>query len=80
VRVRRAEERARALLADRKANDYQEAPKPKAAPLQGLSDEDKEIEEAKIAAEAAGGSTDADESSVADAPESAVNMPRRVKR
>ena len=35
VRVRRAEARARALLADRKANNYADAPKPPPAPLQG---------------------------------------------
>ncbi len=46
VRVRRAEARARDLLASRQANGFKAAPKPKAAPLQGLSDEEKEAAEA----------------------------------
>ncbi len=50
VRVRRAEARARDLLSSRKANGFKAAPAPKAAPLQGLSDEDKEAAEAEIAA------------------------------
>lgn len=39
VRVRRAETRARELLARRKANDYRDAPKPPPAPLQGVKEE-----------------------------------------
>jgi flagellar biosynthesis GTPase FlhF len=52
VRIRRAETRAREMLSSRKANGFKAAPKPKAAPLQGLSDEDKEAAEAEIAANA----------------------------
>ena len=74
VRVRRAEERARALLAERKANNYKAAPPPKAAPLQGLSDADQQSEDAEIAADDQDATTD-------DAPKLApTNMPRRVKR
>ncbi len=51
VRVRRAEARARDLLASRQANGFKAAPKPKAAPLQGLTDEEKEAAEAEIAAD-----------------------------
>ncbi|WP_373635474.1 hypothetical protein [Yoonia sp. SS1-5] len=47
VRVRRAEARARDILGRRKENGYKEAPKPKAAPLQGLP-EDTEEEASEI--------------------------------
>ena len=39
IRVRRAEARARELLSQRKSNNYEEGPKPKAAPLQGVKEE-----------------------------------------
>lgn len=39
VRVRRAEARARGILAQRQATNYAEAPKPPPAPLQGLTEE-----------------------------------------
>ncbi len=52
VRIRRAEARARDMLSSRKANGFKAAPKPKAAPLQGLSDEDKAAAEAEVAANA----------------------------
>lgn len=75
IRVRRAEARARELLALRKANDYQDGPKPKAAPLQGLSDEDKEAAEAAIAEEAAA------QQAAPEEPQAVPGMmPRRVKR
>ena len=91
VRVRRAEERARAMLDSRKANGFKEAPKPKAAPLQGLSEEDKEREEAKIAEEAAAKQAEPAaapeptaetkaEAPAPAAPEPNVSMPRRIKR
>jgi hypothetical protein len=75
IRVRRAEARARELLALRKANDYQDGPKPKAAPLQGLSDEDKEAAEAAIAEDAAA------QQAAPEEPQAVPGMmPRRVKR
>jgi hypothetical protein len=86
VRVRRAEERARALLAERKANNYQDAPKPKAAPLQGLSDEEKEAQEkAQLDEDVAdlwGGTVESseDEEEPTEEPAPTLNMPRRVKR
>ncbi|WP_343229852.1 hypothetical protein [Yoonia maritima] len=84
VRVRRAEERARAMLDSRLANGYKDAPAPKAAPLQGLSDEDKEREEAKIAEESAAKQTppapEPEAEPETSAPEPTVGMPRRVKR
>ena len=60
VRVRKAEERARKLLEERKANNYADAPKPKPAPLQGITDEDEaeETEASAEATEAEAGSTD----------------------
>lgn len=75
IRVRRAEKRARGILGDRKANGYKETPKPKAAPLQGLSDEDKAAAEAEIAAEQLEDATP--EAETLPAP---TAMPRRVKR
>lgn len=84
IRVRRAEERARAILGQRAANGYKEAPKPKAAPLQGLSEEDKQAAEAAIEAGpevAAEALQKAQEPApAAPAPEPAANMPRRVTR
>lgn len=76
IRVRRAEERARGILAERAANGYAATPKPQPAPLQGLSDEEKEEQEAAIAAE-----PDLPDP-VAETPEPtpAANMPRRVTR
>ncbi|MFG5382484.1 hypothetical protein [Yoonia sp. R2-816] len=53
VRVRRAEARARELLERRQANGFKNAPPPKAAPLQGLSEEDKKAAEAEIERKAA---------------------------
>lgn len=38
IRVRRAEARAREILAQRKANNYAAGPAPKAAPLQGVTE------------------------------------------
>ncbi len=52
VRVRRAEARARELLAYRKANNYAAGPVPKAAPLQGVV-EDTSQTASETAAEAA---------------------------
>ena len=81
VRVRRAEERARTLLAERKANGYKDAPKPKAAPLQGLSDEEKEAQlDEEVAGLWGGTVTPSDDEKPTDDPEPFVNMPRRVKR
>ncbi|SFR40766.1 hypothetical protein SAMN04488005_1552 [Yoonia tamlensis] len=81
VRVRRAEERARALLAERKANNYQDGPKPQAAPLQGLSDEEKEAQLDEEVADLWGGTVKPSEDEAdAPEPEPSVNMPRRVKR
>ncbi|WP_366510953.1 hypothetical protein [Yoonia sp.] len=81
IRVRRAEARARAILDQRAANGYKAPPKPKAAPLQGLSDEDKEAAEAVIAAEAAGEPPAVDTASEPqDTATPAANMPRRVTR
>jgi hypothetical protein len=82
VRVRRAEARARELLADRKANNYKDAPKPKAAPLQGLSETEKEAQLDDDVADLWGGSvTPTEEEKPAEVPEEpAVSMPRRVKR
>ncbi|WP_309472526.1 MULTISPECIES: hypothetical protein [Rhodobacterales] len=83
VRVRRAEARARALLAERVANNYQDAPAPKAAPLQGLSDEEKEAQLDEDIADLWGGTVKKpepeDEKPEPD-PEPSVSMPRRVKR
>ncbi|WP_370642066.1 hypothetical protein [Yoonia sp. I 8.24] len=82
VRVRRAEARARALLAEREANNYQDGPAPKAAPLQGLSDEEKEAQLDEEVADLWGGTvkpSPEDEKPEPD-PEPSVNMPRRVKR
>ena len=76
IRVRRAEERARGILAERAANGYAAAPKPKPAPLQGLSDEEKEAEDAAIAAEPE--TPDPVDDTPDPAP--AANMPRRVTR
>ncbi|PRY80477.1 hypothetical protein CLV80_101331 [Yoonia maritima] len=84
VRVRRAEERARAMLDSRLVNGYKDAPAPKAAPLQGLSDEDKEREEAKIAEDAAtkqaAPAPEPQAEPEVQATEPTVGMPRRVKR
>ncbi len=83
VRVRRAEARARALLAERKANNYQDGPAPEAAPLQGLSDEEKEAQLDEEIADLWGGTVKKTESEKPEPepdPEPTVNMPRRVKR
>jgi hypothetical protein len=72
IRVRRAETRAREMLGQRKANNYAEAPKPKAAPLQGVKEdpEEPQVEEAPEVDEVA-----------TDAPaKPASGMPRRVTR
>jgi hypothetical protein len=73
IRVRRAETRAREMLSQRKANNYVEAPKPKAAPLQGVSED---VEEALDEADA---KTDeqAEEAPPTTPP---GGMPRRVTR
>lgn len=68
VRVRRAEARARAMLDQRKANNYAEAPKPKAAPMQGSDAPAEEPEEAEA--------PQAPETPAAPNP----NAPRRVSR
>lgn len=76
IRVRRAEERAREILAQRAASGYQAAPKPKAAPLQGVPEDasDTEYEQAKTEV------TAEQETTVPTPPEPATNMPRRVTR
>lgn len=71
VRVRRAEERARKILSDRAASGYQEAPKPKAAPLQNVKETEPVEQEEPTAAESTAPTEPA-------AP--AANMPRRVTR
>ena len=73
VRVRRAEARAREMLDQRKANNYAEIPKPKAAPMQGADAaqelEQDAVEEVEVTEE------------VAETPKTpATNMPRRVSR
>lgn len=78
VRVRRAEERARQILAERIANNYADAPKPKAAPLQGVSEEETDEIDATVEEPA-----EEPEAPVEDATPSsgtAPMMPRRVKR
>lgn len=70
IRVRRAETRAREMLEQRKANNYAEVPKPKAAPLQGVNEE-LEIEDDAPEAEDDGPQTSATAQS---------GMPRRVTR
>ena len=44
VRVRRAEQRARDILAERVANNYADAPKPEPAPMQGKTEPEQEPE------------------------------------
>ncbi|WP_342585887.1 hypothetical protein [Loktanella sp. S4079] len=80
VRVRRAEERARALLDSRLANGYQEAPKPEAAPMQGLPDPEPEV--AEPVEEPAAPEPVAEEPPAAPepAPKPTIGMPRRIKR
>ncbi|PUB12772.1 hypothetical protein [Yoonia sediminilitoris] len=85
IRVRRAEARAREVLAQRLANGYKAAPKPKAAPLQGLSDEDKEAAEAAIAQDqdvTSQDQTDVENAKADAGKEDAAPsaMPRRVTR
>lgn len=69
VRVRRAEARARAMLEQRKANNYADGPKPKAAPLQGVN----------TPAEEEAASPDAPEPP-AEPKAPSPNAPRRVSR
>ncbi len=84
VRVRRAEERARKILGERIENGYKDTPKPKAAPLQGLSEEEKEEAEAAIAEETPLEATPEPTPEPGPAPEEpakpTVGMPRRVTR
>ena len=74
IRVRRAEERARAILAERAANGYAAAPKPKPAPLQGVAETEAPLEEETPEPEA---STEAED---IPAPAPTASMPRRVTR
>ena len=70
IRVRRAETRARGILAQRLENNYADAPKPPPAPLQGVSEEAEDIAQ----------STEIDETAP-EAPATPVSgMPRRVTR
>lgn len=78
IRVRRAEARARDILARRLANGYKDAPKPAPAPLQGVKPEDTVEDEDQVTDEN-GQSDDADvPEKVEEAAPSA--MPRRVTR
>lgn len=86
VRVRKAEERARAMLLDRKANGYSKASKPPPAPLQGPSDADtEEVEDDQEVAAAPQSDPEAEaEAAKQDAIErlkkAGIGMPRRVQR
>ena len=80
VRVRRAEARARELLAQRKANNYSDLPTPAPAPLQ-YEDDDADAEEVATA------QAEVEQSASEHAPETSeaddkpkVGMPRRVTR
>lgn len=76
IRVRRAETRARGILAQRLENSYADAPKPPPAPLQGVSEDSATPEDAEGATEAAAG-----EETTPQAPATpASGMPRRVTR
>ncbi len=74
IRVRRAEARAREILAQRQANNYAAAPAPKAAPLQGVSADTAETIADPIVAD----TTPAAKTAPQDAP--AAGVPRRVTR
>ncbi|WP_367119357.1 hypothetical protein [Yoonia sp.] len=76
VRVRRAEERAREILAQRAASGYAPPPKPKPAPLQHAGDAP--AADAPAPQDAAPQGPPMSKPSHPDAP--APNMPRRVTR
>jgi hypothetical protein len=86
VRVRKAEERARNMLLERKANGYAAAPKPPPAPLQGPSDaETEDVEEEPEVTAAPQHDPEAEaEAARQDAIErlkkAGIGMPRRVQR
>lgn len=75
IRVRRAEARARAMLDQRKANNYVALPKPPPAPLQGVNEEPEEIVAETEVPETP------DVSETPDAPDvPTAGAPRRVTR
>lgn len=78
IRVRRAEERAREILAQRAANGYKTAPKPKAAPLQGVEDNDTDATQPEPTVEKAAEQPTA--ATPSETPEPSSNLPRRVTR
>lgn len=82
VRVRRAEARARALLADRKATNYADAPKPAPAPMQGDAAEDEESRDSAITAPESRAPRQIEDHSQDAGPDKpkGVGMPRRIQR
>ena len=85
--MRKAEERARALLDQRKSNGYAEMAKPAPAPLQGPADEETDNQADQVETDAAAPQAESEaeaEAAKQDALErlkkAGIGMPRRVQR